>query len=123
MYFAFYYTVLLYDNALTLNWRQQEYFWLILYMSVHIGAIYFFLTAGQNPGYVQPDNEQNQDENENLKTSDGSIEDKDLELGTINKESTNEENKEEHEFLGGVELRKNKPTPTSLEFIREFKCP
>jgi hypothetical protein len=109
MYSGFYYTVFCYDNSLTLYWRNNEYFTLVFYICLHAAAIYYFLTTGNNPGFVKPDVVSFADDNENLKTGDVSTDEKDIELGALNKtEEDEEESKEDSALASGAELRKNK---------------
>jgi len=95
MYVGFYYTAYLYPNALTINVRNGEYFWLCVYFLVHISSMFYFVTAGNNPGFIQPDVVSGDlEEGLNLKTSDnGSVEESkdDIEMGQINNTEDGEE--------------------------------
>jgi len=82
MYAGFYWSVCLYPNALWLDYEQGEWFWLALYITLHSASIWYFLTSGSNPGFVEQDGASTEDEEMILNIQDTSGE-KDIELGTI----------------------------------------
>ena len=52
-YTLFYISVIKYPNPL----RDGSHTWQLIYTLMHITAIYLFLTAADNPGWVEPDGE------------------------------------------------------------------
>lgn len=55
MYLGFYYTAYLYPNSLSLDLKNHDYFWFVLYFIVQGVSVYYFLTTHKNPGYLKPD--------------------------------------------------------------------
>lgn len=56
-YIFYYYSVYLYPNHLKDAWNEGQRTWVIWYFTKHAVAIYYFLTAGDNPGYVPSDSD------------------------------------------------------------------
>lgn len=53
MYAGFYTSSILYPNTLSEYVSHSHFFWLALYFAVHGSAMYYFVTAANNPGYLQ----------------------------------------------------------------------
>ncbi len=49
MYILFYLSVYLYPNQLR---KSESFIYPILYYAIHLTALYLFLVAGKNPGFV-----------------------------------------------------------------------
>ena len=54
-YFGFYLTAYFYPSSLSDYVKNGNYIWLTTYILFHMTAIYLFLTAGSNPGWVLPE--------------------------------------------------------------------
>ena len=52
MYFFFYVAVVKYPNPLTNDLKDGSYLAFSIYIAMHLTAIYFFLTSGNNPGWA-----------------------------------------------------------------------
>mmetsp|Transcript_23884 Transcript_23884/g.23568 ORF Transcript_23884/g.23568 Transcript_23884/m.23568 type:complete len:85 (-) Transcript_23884:717-971(-) len=55
MYFLFYLSVILYPNKYTDSFHSlspSSCIYILTYLALHISSVYFFMTAGKNPGFL-----------------------------------------------------------------------
>lgn len=52
MYFCFFVAVFKYPNQFSQGFSEGAYFYMSSYIIMHIISVYYFVTAGDNPGWV-----------------------------------------------------------------------
>ena len=55
VYAFFYLSMIKYPNSLSQSMQDRDYVWVFFYLILHATAIFYFVTSGHDPGYVESD--------------------------------------------------------------------